>query len=134
MHSAVEFSKYFSESSCKEKLSTNFMFNVNFRDPYSFEVMNIVNSFKQPNCYNVLIFPNLIYYKEAIIGVPVITTLGKYYCPGPGEATGLRLDNQCVGVRDPDELKNFDCPRPPDRPSGPLNLLSNGYRGLLTRG
>jgi hypothetical protein len=51
-----------------------------------------------------------------------------------GIATNLGLDDREVGVRLPIESRIFFPPRRPNRLWGPLNLLSNGYRGLFPRG
>jgi hypothetical protein len=47
-----------------------------------------------------------------------------------GIATGYGLDGRGVGVRVP---RISSSPNRPDRPWGPLNLLSNGYRELSPR-
>jgi hypothetical protein len=44
-------------------------------------------------------------------------------------ATGYGMDDQGVGVRVPVGSRIFSSPRRPDRIWGPLNLLSNWYRG-----
>jgi hypothetical protein len=46
-----------------------------------------------------------------------------------GIATCYGLDNRGVGVRVPVGSRIFSSPYRPDRLWGPLNLLSNGYRG-----
>jgi hypothetical protein len=51
-----------------------------------------------------------------------------------GIATGYVLDDRGVGVRVPVGSRIFSSPRRPDRLWGPRNLLSNGYRGALSRG
>jgi hypothetical protein len=51
-----------------------------------------------------------------------------------GIATGYGLDDQGLGVGVPVRSKNFSSPRFPNRLWGPLNLLSDGYRGLFPRG
>jgi hypothetical protein len=51
-----------------------------------------------------------------------------------GIATGYGLDDRGVGVQVPVGVRIFTSPRRPDRLWGPRNLLSNGYRGLLSRG
>jgi hypothetical protein len=44
------------------------------------------------------------------------------------------LDDQGVGFRVPMEERIFSSPCCPGRHCDPLSLLSNGYRGLFTRG
>jgi hypothetical protein len=51
-----------------------------------------------------------------------------------GIATGYGLDGRGVGVRVPVEARFFSSSRRPDRLWVPLNLLSNGYRGLFPWG
>jgi hypothetical protein len=51
-----------------------------------------------------------------------------------GIATGYGLDDRGVGVRVPVGSRNFSSPRRPDRLLSRPNLLSNGHRGLFTRG
>jgi hypothetical protein len=51
-----------------------------------------------------------------------------------GIATGYGLDDRGVGVRVPVESRIFSSPRRPDLLWGPSSLLSNGYRGLFSRG
>jgi hypothetical protein len=51
-----------------------------------------------------------------------------------GIATGYGLDDREVGVRVPVGSRIFSSPHRPHRLWGPLNLLSNGYRGLFFRG
>jgi hypothetical protein len=51
-----------------------------------------------------------------------------------GIATSYGLDDRGVGVRVPVGSRIFSSSRRPDRLCGPLNLLSNGYRGLFLRG
>jgi hypothetical protein len=51
-----------------------------------------------------------------------------------GIATGYGLDDQKIGVRFAVGSRIFTPPSRPDRLWGPLNLLSNGYRGLFLRG
>jgi hypothetical protein len=46
-----------------------------------------------------------------------------------GIATGYGMNDHGVGVRVPVEARIFTSPCYSDRPWGPLNLLSNGYRG-----
>jgi hypothetical protein len=53
---------------------------------------------------------------------------------GVGIATGYGLDDRGVGVRIPVGSRIFSSPRRPDRPWGPPNHLSNGYRELFLRG
>jgi hypothetical protein len=49
-------------------------------------------------------------------------------------ATGYGLDDRGVGVRVPVGSRIFLSPRRPDRLSGSPKLLSNGYRGIFSRG
>jgi hypothetical protein len=51
-----------------------------------------------------------------------------------GIATGYGLDDTGVGVRVRGGSRIFSSPNRPDRLSGPPNLLSNEYRGLIPRG
>jgi hypothetical protein len=51
-----------------------------------------------------------------------------------GIATGYGLDGRGVGVRVPVKSRIFTSPRRPDRLWGPLNLLSNRYRGSFPGG
>jgi hypothetical protein len=50
-----------------------------------------------------------------------------------GIATGYWLDDRGLGVWVPVGSRIFTSPCRPDRPCGPPNLLSNGYRGLFRR-
>jgi hypothetical protein len=50
-----------------------------------------------------------------------------------GIATSYWLDDTGVGVRVPVAARIFSSPRRPDRLWSPPNLLSNGYRGLLSQ-
>jgi hypothetical protein len=50
-----------------------------------------------------------------------------------GAATGSWLNDRVVRVRAPIGSRIFSSPRPPDRLWGPPSL-SNGYRGLFSRG
>jgi hypothetical protein len=51
-----------------------------------------------------------------------------------GIGTDYGLDDQRVGVRVPVGSRIFSSPNRPDRLWSPLNLLSNGYRGLSPGG
>jgi hypothetical protein len=51
-----------------------------------------------------------------------------------GIATGYGLDDRGVGVRVPVGSRIFSSPSRPDWLWGPLNLLSNGYRGSFPGG
>jgi hypothetical protein len=48
--------------------------------------------------------------------------------------TGYMLDDQGVGIRVPVEARIFTSPCRPDRFWGPLNFLSNAYRGVKPPG
>jgi hypothetical protein len=51
-----------------------------------------------------------------------------------GTATGCPLDGRGVGIRVPVDQRIFTSSYRPDRVWSPPNLLSNGYRGLLSKG
>jgi hypothetical protein len=51
-----------------------------------------------------------------------------------GIATGYEMKDRGVGVRILVGSRIFSSPRRPDRPWGPLSLLSNEYRGLFPGG
>jgi hypothetical protein len=51
-----------------------------------------------------------------------------------GIATGYGLDDRGFRVRVPVGSRIFSSPCRPNRLWGPLNLLSNGYRGFFPRG
>jgi hypothetical protein len=72
-----------------------------------------------PNLGSIAIFPwRDLRSRDSVVGI----------------ATGYGLDDQGVRVRVPVGSRIFSSPSRPDRLWGPLNLLSNGYRGLFPGG
>jgi hypothetical protein len=66
----------------------------------------------------------------------MVTLLENIWCrdSAVGIATGYVLDDRGVEFRVPVRSRIFSYPRRLDRLWGPLNLLTNGYRGLFPQG
>jgi hypothetical protein len=83
----------------------------------------------------------ILIYRKCLLRTVIFSEM-KFYLPpcwngdnsAVGIATGCWLDDQGVGVRVPVGSRIFSSSRRPDRPWGPPNLLSNGYRGALSPG